>query len=127
MSINSVDRKTLILILVFTFTIFIVLLDFLFPLPQMKSFSKEIYAKDGTLLTVYLTEDDKWRMFTKLNEITPELKKAIIEKEDRWFYMHPGVNPISIIKALYLNITSGKTASGASTITMQLARLLERK
>jgi len=93
----------------------------------MKSFSKEIYAKDGTLLTAYLTEDDKWRMFTKLNEITPELKKAIIEKEDGWFYWHPGINPVSILRALYSNITKGETVSGASTITMQVARLLERK
>jgi penicillin-binding protein 1C len=121
------DKKKLILILFFIFPMFIVLLDFLFPLPQMKSFSKEIYAKDGTLLTAYLTEDDKWRMFTKLKEITPKLRKAIIEKEDRWFYIHPGINPISMVKALYINVTNGERVSGASTITMQLARLLEPK
>ncbi len=121
------NKKKFIFILIFTSPILIVLLDFLFTLPQMKSFSKEIYAKDGTLLTAYLTEDDKWRMFTKLGEITPELKKAIIEKEDSWFYWHPGVNPVSLIRALYSNIIGGKTISGASTITMQLARLLERK
>ena len=121
------DKKTFILTLIFISPIIIVLLDFIFPLPQVKSFSKEIYAKDGSLLTSYLTVDDKWRMFTKLNDITPELKKAIIEKEDSWFYWHPGVNPVSIIRAIYSNITKGDRVSGASTITMQLARLLERK
>ena len=93
----------------------------------MKPFSKEIYANDGTLLTAYLTGDDKWRMFSKLDEVTPELKKAIIEKEDSWFYWHPGVNPVSVVRAIFSNITKGERVPGASTITMQLARLLEPK
>ena len=89
------DKKTISLILIIFFPIIIVLIDLLFPLPRMKSFSKEIYAKDGTLLTAYLTDDDKWRMYTSLDEISPELKKAIIVKEDAWFYWHPGINPVS--------------------------------
>ncbi|HEX9740569.1 MAG TPA: transglycosylase domain-containing protein, partial [Ignavibacteriaceae bacterium] len=121
------DKKTLLIIFIFTSPILIVLGDILFPLPEVKSFSKEIYAKDGTLLSAYLTEDDKWRMFSKLDEITPELKTAIIEKEDSWFCWHPGVNPFSVLRAAYSNIIKGERVSGASTITMQLARLLEPK
>lgn len=124
---SLMDIKKFILLFLFVSPVIIVLLDILFPLPQMKSFSKEIYAKDGTLLTAYLTEDDKWRMYTRLNEITPDLKRAIIEKEDSWFYLHPGINPVSLIRAFYSNITGGRIISGASTITMQLARLLEPK
>ncbi len=100
-------------------------LNFLFPLPQHKTFSKEIYSSNGTLLTAYLTKDDKWRMKTELDKISPDLIKAIINKEDEWFYWHPGVNIFAILRAAYFNIISGKRISGASTITMQLARLIE--
>lgn len=99
--------------------------DILFPLPELKEYSKSVYSKDGTLLTAYLTKDDKWRMRTRLDEVSPDLIKAIIEKEDKWFYLHPGVNPAAVIRALYSNITTGRRVSGASTITMQTARLLE--
>ncbi len=100
-------------------------LDQLFPLPPMKPYSKVILSKDGTMLTAYLSKDDKWRMETPLNEVSPDLIKAIIEKEDSWYYYHFGVNPIAIVRAFYSNMTSGKIVSGASTITMQVARLLE--
>jgi len=113
--------------IVFTFLLIIVLLDYLFPLPLSKEFSKEIHAKDGTLLTAYLSSDDKWRLRTDLDEVSPELIKAIIEKEDSWFYWHIGVNPISVVRALAGNIFEGEVESGASTITMQVARLLEPK
>jgi len=100
-------------------------LDILFPLPNTKPYSKVIYAKDGTILTAYLSKDDKWRMETHLNEISPYLIKAIIAKEDKWFYWHPGVNPIAVVRAFVQNLVTGKRVSGASTITMQVARMLE--
>jgi penicillin-binding protein 1C len=111
----------------FTILLLFVVLDLLFPLPAKKEFSKEIHAKDGTLLTAYLTSDHKWRLRSELEEISPELVKAIIEKEDSWFYWHPGINPFSIVRASYRNITTGETQLGASTITMQVARMLEPK
>lgn len=86
-----------------------------------------IYDKDGELIHAYLSKDEQWRMFIELNEITPELRKAIIEKEDRYFYSHPGINPLAIVRALFNNITKGRRTSGASTITMQVARMLNRK
>ena len=55
------------------------------------------------------------------------LHQAILTSEDRWFYYHFGVNPVSIATALYDNITAGKVVRGGSTITMQLARLMEPK
>ena len=104
-----------------------VVLDLLFPLPEQNEYSKEILANDGTLLTAYLTDDDKWRLKTGLEEISPELIRAIVEKEDSWFHWHFGLNPVSIVRALYKNLTRGEKISGASTITMQVARLLEPK
>ncbi len=103
----------------------IISLDLIFPLPAQKPYSKVIYAKDGTMLTAYLSRDDKWRMRAHLDEILPYLIKAIIEKEDKWFYWHPGVNPVAIIRAFIQNAVTGKRVSGASTITMQVARMLE--
>ena len=113
--------------IVFTILLLFVFLDLLFPLPGPKEFSKEIHAKDGTLLTAYLTSDDKWRLQTELDEVSRELIKAVLEKEDSWFYLHLGVNPVSVVRAMIDNIYNGKVESGASTITMQVARLLEPK
>src|SRR4030066_219659 len=113
--------------IVFTILFLFVVLDLMFPLPGKKEFSKEIHAKDGTLLTAYLTSDDKWRLRTEMEEVSPELIKAIIEKEDSWFYWHFGINPVALIRAAYKNITVGETQLGASTITMQVARMVEPK
>ena len=77
------------------------------------------------MLAAYLSKDDKWRMQAHLNEISPYLIKAITEKEDKWFYWHLGVNPIAVVRAFFQNIVTGKRVSGASTITMQVARMLE--
>ncbi len=103
----------------------ILFLDKLFPLPELKPCSKVIYASNGSMLTAYLSKDDKWRMKVHLNEVSPDLIKSIIEKEDSWFYWHFGINPISVIRAAYQNIAHGKRISGASTITMQVARMLQ--
>lgn len=103
----------------------VILLDIIFPLPEAKQFSKVIKSRKGEIMAAYLTTDDKWRLRTKLEDVSPELIEAIIEKEDSWFYWHPGVNPLTIITALYENISAGKIVSGGSTITMQTVRLLE--
>ncbi|QNP52735.1 penicillin-binding protein 1C [Hymenobacter qilianensis] len=102
-------------------------LDRLFPLPFAPQYSPIVLAADGSVLHAYLNPTQKWRMKTELREITPVLRTAIIEKEDRYFYYHFGVNPLAIVKAATRNaFTQGRT-TGASTITMQVARLLEPK
>lgn len=53
--------------------------------------------------------------------------QAILTSEDRWFYYHYGINPVSIVTAFYDNLKAGKVVRGGSTITMQLARLMEPK
>ncbi len=127
MHFELIKKYSRIVKIVFTILLLFVVLDLLFPLPGKKEFSKEIHAKDGTLLTAYLTSDDKWRLRTELEEVSPELIKAIIEKEDSWYYWHFGINPIAILRATFKNITTGETQLGASTITMQVARMLEPK
>lgn len=104
-----------------------ILLNWLFPLPDQVDYSVQITDRNGQWLHVYLTPDDKWRMKTELKEISPLLRKTIVAKEDQYFYRHPGVNPLAIARALSNNIFSGRRTSGASTITMQVARALEHR
>lgn len=101
--------------------------DFLYPLKVRVNYSQLILAKDSTILQAYLTDDDKWRLKTEIREIIPELKNTILYKEDKYFYYHPGFNPFAILRAAVMNVFRGKKTSGASTITMQVARLLEPK
>ncbi|MES2777905.1 MAG: penicillin-binding protein 1C [Bacteroidota bacterium] len=103
------------------------LLNIFFPLPDKIDYSTTVTDDKGEVIHAYLTSDEKWRMKTELSEISPLLRKAIIEKEDKWFYYHPGVNAIAVGRALLYNIFTGRRTSGASTITMQVARLLEPK
>lgn len=102
-------------------------LNLAFPLKINPSYSTLITASDGTLMHAFLSNDDKWRMFVELDEITPTLKKAILQKEDKYFYWHFGVNPVAILRAGFNNIIKGRRTSGASTITMQVIRLLYPK
>lgn len=102
-------------------------MDALFPVPVPKSYSQLILARDGSMLNAYLSEDDKWRMHTSMDEVPEELVEALVAKEDRWFWYHSGVNPLAIGRAAVMNVVRGRRASGASTITMQLARMMEPK
>ena len=102
-------------------------LDRLFPLPLAPQYSPLVLAQDGTVLHAYLNPTQKWRMKTELPEITPALQTAIIEKEDRYFRYHFGVNPVAIVQAAGRNIFRKGRTTGASTITMQVARLLQPK
>jgi penicillin-binding protein 1C len=102
-------------------------LDHAFPLPVVPLYSPLVLAADGTVLHAYLNPTQKWRMKTELAEITPVLQEAIIVKEDRWFRYHFGINPVAVLKAAGRNLFGRGRTTGASTITMQVARLLEPK
>jgi penicillin-binding protein 1C len=101
------------------------ILNRIFPLPDKIEYSTIITDNKGDIVHAFLTKDQKWRMKTELAEISPLLRKTIIAKEDKYFYSHPGVNPIAVIRAFFKNIFRMKRTSGASTITMQVARALE--
>lgn len=100
-------------------------LNWIFPLPDTFEYSTIITDNKGDLINAYLTKDQKWRMKTELDEISPLLQKTIIAKEDKYFYSHPGVNPFAVGRAFVRNVFRMKRTSGASTITMQVARALE--
>lgn len=100
------------------------ILNFFYPLEITTNYSTQILSSDGTVLHSFLSKDQKWRLQTSLPEINDNLRKAFIFKEDKYFYCHPGVNPLAIARALVNNILYKKKTSGASTITMQVVRLL---
>ncbi|MEK6224401.1 MAG: transglycosylase domain-containing protein, partial [Thermodesulfobacteriales bacterium] len=120
---------SLALVLVGSFLLFL-FLDYLYPFPT-ENLNKEstiiISDKEGDPLRFFLPKDKQWRFPVELKDIDPKLVSAVIESEDRWFYTHPGVNPLAIGRAFYTNIKSGQVVSGASTIPMQIARLSEPK
>jgi penicillin-binding protein 1C len=72
---------------------------------------------------VTLTADQKYRIWTPLKEISPSLVEATLRFEDKYYAEHPGVNPVSLLRATWNLAFSGGTHAGASTITMQVARL----
>ncbi|MBI5857535.1 MAG: penicillin-binding protein 1C [Sphingobacteriales bacterium] len=101
------------------------ILNWIFPLPDKVEYSTIITDNKGEIVNAYLTSDQKWRMKTELDEISPLLQKTIVAKEDRHFYSHPGVNIFAVIRAFFSNIFHWRRMSGASTITMQVAKMLE--
>ena len=107
-----------------TFLLFL-LLNILFPLPDKVTYSQLVTDNKGNIIHAWLTPDQKWRLRTGLDEISPLLQKTIIAKEDRYFFSHPGVNPLAIVRATFNNVVKRKRTSGASTITMQVAKALE--
>ena len=116
--------KRFVIFLVCSFLLFL-LFNRLFPIPDSIEYSTTISDVQGQVINAYLTPDEKWRMKTELHEISPLLRKTIIAKEDRYFYDHPGVNPLAMARAAFMNTIRMKRTSGASTITMQVARALE--
>ncbi len=114
-----------LLIAVVSIILLFFLLNWIFPLPDKIEYSTIITDNKDEVVHAYLTKDQQWRMKTELNEISPLLKKTIIEKEDKYFYRHFGVNPLAVVKSFFKNVFRMKRTSGASTITMQVARALE--
>jgi penicillin-binding protein 1C len=84
--------------------------------------STVVEAKDGSLLGARIADDGQWR-FPGFDSVPYKFEKALLTFEDRYFYLHPGINPVSVIRALKSNIKAGEIVSGGSTITMQVSRL----
>jgi len=93
------------------------------PLLGHVSFSRRVVDRHGQLLSTTLTADEKFRVFTPLAQISPEFIAATLLHEDRHFWYHPGVNPIALGRAAWHAIVRRDAQGGASTISMQLARM----
>ncbi|MGN6105775.1 MAG: penicillin-binding protein 1C [Kofleriaceae bacterium] len=96
------------------------------PLPAHATRSSVVVEyRDGEPAYVFLSSDDKWRLPVSLERIDPKLVEALVALEDKRFWRHDGVDPIAIARAAWTNLASGRRVSGGSTLSMQLARLLE--
>ena len=93
------------------------------PLSQGYSSSTAIYDAQHKLLRLTLSEDEKYRLWIPLQEMSPQLIDATLLHEDRYFHWHPGVNPIALLRGGYQTFLGGGRRQGASTVTMQLARM----
>ncbi|MEO8661547.1 MAG: transglycosylase domain-containing protein, partial [Bryobacteraceae bacterium] len=95
------------------------------PLAQRVPLSTAVWSADGELLRVTLASDDQYRLWTPLAQHSPALVEAFLLKEDRWFYWHPGVNPVALARGAARTFL-GRGRQGGSTVPMQLARMLYR-
>ena len=107
------------------------LVYWLIPLPRplfAPNYSTALVDREGKLLRVFLNADQQWILAPRPDEpIPPKLERAVLTFEDRRFYYHPGIDPVAVGRALVQNAAAGRIVSGASTLTMQVARLLAPK
>ncbi len=86
--------------------------------------SPRVTSREGLPLLATVARDEQWRIFVPLDQIDRRVIEATIAVEDERFSGHLGVDPASILRATLQNVAAGEVVSGASTITMQLCRLL---
>ncbi|MCC8379038.1 peptidoglycan glycosyltransferase PbpC [Xenorhabdus sp. PB30.3] len=102
------------------------LADKIWPLPLKDvTAARVVVGADGSPLWRFADSEGVWRYPVTLEQVSPEYIQALLTYEDRWFYQHPGVNPISLLRAAWQDIRAGKIVSGGSTISMQVARLID--
>ncbi|MDH5833817.1 penicillin-binding protein 1C [Luteimonas kalidii] len=103
-------------------------LDLAFPpqLPEARDLSTLVVAADGTPLRAFADAQGVWRHPATRDSVSPLYLQALLAYEDRWFDRHPGVNPVSLVRAGWQWARGGGIVSGGSTLTMQVARILDR-
>ena len=93
------------------------------PLSQGQPFSSIYYDRQGTLMRISLANDDRYRLWTPLAQVSPLAVRGLLLHEDRWFYINPGFNPFSLLRGFWRSYVAGGKMQGGSTISMQLARM----
>ena len=95
------------------------------PLGEGLSFSTLVVDREGRLLRPYTTQDGRWRLPATRENVDPRFLNLLFAYEDNRFLSHHGVDPIALARAAQQLVWNGYIVSGASTLTMQVARLLE--
>lgn len=96
---------------------------FLLPDPLFKAaYATVVLDEENRLLGARIAQDEQWR-FPPPDSVPYKFRESIRLFEDQYFYYHPGVNPVSLLRAMYLNIKKGEVVSGGSTLSMQVIRL----
>ncbi|QQN28200.1 peptidoglycan glycosyltransferase PbpC [Pseudomonas syringae group genomosp. 3] len=102
------------------------LADRLWPLPLPKDdLARVVLAEDGTPLWRFADANGVWRYPVTNQQVSPYYLEALLTYEDRCFYSHPGVNPLALVRASWQNLRGARVVSGGSTLSMQVARLLD--
>ena len=116
--------KFLLVLLVLLVSSFFVA-DYLFPLSvSQNKTTQTVIADDETPLWRFADKNGIWRYSVSLDEVPDYYLDVLLNYEDRYFYDHIGINPISLLRAAWQNISNDRIVSGGSTISMQVARLL---
>ncbi len=152
--LKAESRWKLMAILPLSIIVLFTIMNWCFPLPKARLHppsSRIVLDRNGEWLRAFLAADGMWRFSHQSSVISSQLRgdlvgqdpsltdnrkpktespwlhEAMLTAEDRWFYYHCGINPVSMATALYDNVKAGEVVRGGSTITMQLARLMEPK
>src|SRR5690554_5326523 len=121
-------KSTVIITLILTVFMMILLSISRIPEPLFPvDYSIIVLDEDSKYLRVFLNKEEQWIFPDDGREIPEKLKTAVIHFEDKRFEEHHGIDIAALLRALYQNIKSGERISGASTITMQVARLMKPK
>lgn len=102
------------------------LADRIWPLPLPRDDqARVVLAEDGTPLWRFADANGVWRYPVQVSKVSPLYLDALLTYEDRWFFQHTGVNPLALGRAAWQNLSGGRVLSGGSTLSMQVARLLD--
>ena len=95
------------------------------PIDAARVVSAEVLDRDGNLLRAFATPGGTWRLKTTVKDVDPQFLRMLIAYEDQRFYDHGGVDPLALLRAAGQLLTHGRIVSGGSTLSMQVARLIE--
>ena len=95
------------------------------PLENAREISAEVLDAEGQLLRAFATSEGRWRLGTTATDVDPQFVRMLIAYEDQRFWQHRGVDPIALARAAVQFVGNGRIVSGASTLSMQVARLIE--
>jgi len=109
------------------FALALAVIDRLNPVGRTRADDRSVIvtAADGALLRAFISRDGKWRLPVKPEQVDPRYLDMLLAWEDQRFREHPGVDPFAVLRAFYQMATEARVVSGGSTITMQVARLME--
>ncbi|MEG2115025.1 MAG: transglycosylase domain-containing protein, partial [Hafnia sp.] len=100
--------------------------DKVWPLPiKDVQVARIVVAADGSPLWRFADGQGVWRYPVNVEQVSPYYLQALLTYEDRWFYQHPGINPFALARAAWQDVSHGRIISGGSTLSMQVARLLD--
>jgi penicillin-binding protein 1C len=106
--------------------IFLIWFAFCLPRPLFNdSYSTVLNDNEGKVLSARIASDGQWR-FPASDSVPKKFEKCVIYFEDEYFYVHLGINPVSMFKALFTNVKAHKIVRGGSTISVQLIRLARK-